>query len=128
MQGYTYSVFSIVAIVIHLMINFDLLSGRGSAMVRATRYRGFLMGVLAYYISDGAWGVLAGLGWTRALYVDTVFYFISLVAFVYMWCRFAVAYTGLGLRMSRMLSGIGFALLFFNVVMLTANVVSNCFF
>ena len=128
MQGYTYSVFSIVAIVIHLMINFDLLSGRGSAMVRATRYRGFLMGVLAYYISDGAWGVLAGLGWTRALYVDTVFYFISLVAFVYMWCRFAVAYTGLGLRMSRMLSGIGFALMFFNVVMLTANVFNNCFF
>ena len=65
MQGYTYSIFSLVAIVIHLMINFDLIIGRGSATENGARYRSFLIGVLAYYISDAAWGVLAGLGWTR---------------------------------------------------------------
>ena len=42
MQDYTYSVFSIVAIAIHLIINFNLLLGRGIATARGVRYRGFL--------------------------------------------------------------------------------------
>ena len=67
MQGYTYSIFSIVAIAIHLILNFNLLMGRGEATVRGTRYRGFLLGILAYYVTDAAWGILAGLGWTTAL-------------------------------------------------------------
>ena len=46
MQDYTYSVFSIVAIAIHLIINFDLLAGRGAATRRAKSYRGFLIGIL----------------------------------------------------------------------------------
>ena len=32
MQGYTYSIFSSVAIAIHLIINFDLLAGRGELL------------------------------------------------------------------------------------------------
>ena len=91
MQGYTYSMFSIVAVAIHLILNFELLVGRGSVSVCGTRYRGFLWGILAYYMSDAAWGIFAGLGWTRALYVDTVLYFLSLVAFVLTWCYFVVA-------------------------------------
>ena len=71
MQGYTYSIFSAVAIVIHLIINFDLIRGRVEASMRGSRYRSFLIGVLVYYVADAAWGVFAGLGWTRALYVDT---------------------------------------------------------
>ena len=67
MQGYSYSVFSIAAIVIHLIINFKYLIGKGEVSARATRYRGFLFGTLAYYISDAAWGIFAGLGWTKIL-------------------------------------------------------------
>ena len=44
MQGYAYSIFSLVAIVIHLMINFDLIIGRGSATEHGARYRSFLIG------------------------------------------------------------------------------------
>ena len=47
MQDYTYSVFSSVAIVIHLIINFRLFTGcrEGLDAARVTRYRGFLFGV-----------------------------------------------------------------------------------
>ena len=54
MQDYTYSVFSLVAIAIHLIININLLVGRGVATVRGMRYRGFLTGILTNYISDAA--------------------------------------------------------------------------
>ena len=128
MQGYTYSIFSIVAIAIHLIINFDLMIGRGVATVRGMHYRGFLFGVLAYYVSDAMWGVLAGLGWTNCLYVETAFFFLSLVAFVFMWGRFAITYLGLGKWATRTLMWYGYALLAFNLAALAVNPSCNCFY
>lgn len=81
MQGYSYSVFSLTAIAIHLIMNFKLLIGRGETSERGRCYRNFLLGILAYYIFDGAWGIIAGLGWTGLLYFETIFFFLSLVAF-----------------------------------------------
>ena len=128
MQGYTYSVFSIVAIAIHLIINFNLLTGRRQVSALGTRYRGFLLGTLAYYITDASWGIIAGLGWTSLLYIDTLFFFLSLVVFVFMWSRFFISYLGLDKRMARILNWSGYALLTVNIVMLTANVFNNCIF
>ena len=128
MQGYTYSVFSAVAIAIHLIINFKLIVGRGEATVRGMRYRCFLFGVLAYYVTDAIWGVLAGLGWTRVLYVETAFFFLSLVAFVFMWSRFAINYLGFGKWATRTLMWYGYALLAFNLAALTVNPFCNCFY
>jgi len=128
MQGYTYSVFSLVAIVIHLIINFDLLTGRSVVTMRGSRYRGFLNGVLFYYLADGAWGIFAGLGWIVPWYVDTIFFFLSLVAFVYMWCRFVIVYLELGEWPTRMLTWSGYALISVNIILLAANVFTNCVF
>ena len=128
MQGYTYSVFSAVAIAIHLIINFKLIVGRGEATVRGMRYRCFLFGVLAYYVTDAIWGVLAGLGWTRVLYVETAFFFLSLVAFVFMWSRFAINYLGFGKWATRTLMWYGYALLAFNLAALAVNPFCNCFY
>jgi len=128
MQGYSYSAFSIAAIVIHLIINFRLLMGRGADTERGRRYRGFLFGVLFYYVADGAWGVFAGLGWIGPWYVDTVLFFLSLVAFAVMWCRFVVCYLGFGKLAARTLSWSGYALLAVNVALLAANVFNGCMF
>ena len=128
MQGYTYSVFSIVAIAIHLIINFDLLLGRRQVSLRANRYRGFLIGILAYYVTDAAWGIFAGLGWTHFLYADTIFFFLALVAFVFLWCRFVIAYLELGKWPERVLTWSGYALWAFNLAALAANPFDNCFF
>ena len=129
MQGYAYSVFSLAAIAIHLMVNIDLLGDRaGAVAVRGIRYRGFLVGILAYYVTDAAWGLLAGLGWTDALYVDTVLYFVALVAFVVMWCRFVVFYVGLGRGAARMFAWLGGLLMAATVAMLALNVSNDTFF
>ena len=128
MQDYSYSVFSGVAIAIHLIINFKYLIGRGEISSRATRYRGFLWGTLAYYLSDAAWGIFAGLGWTKILYIDTFFFFLSLVAFVFMWVRFVTAYLELGKWPKWILSWSGYAVLAFNLAALATNPFNNCFF
>ena len=128
MQDYAYSVFSIAAIAIHLIINFNQLIGRGTVNARGARYRGFLWGVLAYYITDAAWGILAGLGWMRLLLAETVLFFLALVVFVFMWSRFVIVYLELGKGAARIMTWFGYALLAFNLAALAANPFTRCFF
>ena len=128
MQGYSYSVFSIAALVIHLIINFRLLAGRGESSLSAKCYRGFLLGVIFYYAADGAWGIFAGLGWVIPWYCDTVLFFLSLVTFAVMWCRFTVVYLELGKWATRVLTWFGYAILAANVALLTANFFNDCIF
>jgi len=128
MQGFMYSVFSSVALVIHLIINFDFFTGRGGVTVHGERYRGFVLGVLAYYVTDAAWGFFSGLGWTQLLYVDTIFFFLALIAFVSMWCRFVVSYLDLGKRIETILTWCAYALLTVNIAALAANIFNNWIF
>ena len=128
MQDFMYSVFSSFAIAIHLIVNFRLLAGRGESSVRGRRYRGFLFGILAYYVTDATWGLLAGLGWTRALYVETAFFFLGLVTFVFMWSHFVVSYLELGKRAARILTWYGIALTVYNLAGLAANPFADCFY
>ena len=129
MQDYIYSVAAILAMVIHLIINFDLHSGKTTVRARgAKEYRVFLKAVFAYYITDACWGVFAGLGWTGVLYVDTMLYYIAIAMTVLTWCRFVIVYLDLGRWKSRMLFGIGHTLLALYVVLLAANIFNNCLF
>ncbi len=126
MQDYTYSIFSGLAVVIHLILNYELLLGRRSFSERGRCYRGFLFGILAYYVFDATWGVLAGLGWNKVLYAETVFFFLSLVVFVVMWSRFVIAYLDIGRWQSRTLRWSGWGILAFNVLALALNPFNKC--
>ena len=128
MQDYTYSIISFLALPLHLIINFDLITGRKSITARGTLYRSFSISLLAYYLTDALWGVLAGLGWTKVLYADTVLYFIALAATVFLWFRFVIVYLDFGRWMRRTFLGFGYALLVFILVMLAVNIFNGCFF
>jgi len=129
MQDYIYSVIPILAMAIHLIINSGRIAGRGKVNARgACAYRRFLCGVFACYIVDVGWGVLAGLGWTNALYVDTALYYIAIAASVLTWCHFVIVYLDLGKWTARTLSWFGYALLALYMVLVTANVFNNCLF
>jgi len=129
MQDYIYSAIAFLAMVIHLIINSGRIAGPGMINVRGAReYRRFLWGVFAYYIVDAGWGVLAGLDWTKALYVDTALYYIAIAVSVLTWCHFVIDYLNLGKWAARTLSWFGYALLSLYIVLLTANVFNNCLF
>ena len=128
MQGYSYSIFSAVAIAIHLIINFNLLAGRKGLSENGSRYRGFLMGVLFYYVADAAWGVFAGLRWMGPWYFDTILYFLSLVAFVFEWCRYVIVYLDFGKWPRRILIWSGQAIVAINVALAASNIFNDCLF
>ena len=129
MQDYIYSAIAFVAMAIHLIINSNHLPARMVVAARGAReYHWFLKSVFAYYVVDAGWGVFAGLGWTKVLYVDTMFYYIAIALSVLAWCHFVAVHLGLGKWKSRMLSWFGYALLALYVVLLTANVFNDCLF
>ena len=127
-QSYVYSVVPFLAIAIHMIVNFDLLSGPGSGTARSRSYRIFLMGILAYYIVDAGWGICAGLGNTDVLFVETMLYYIAIAASVLTWCHFVIVYLDLSTWKARALTGFGYALMALYVVLLTANIFNHCLF
>ena len=129
MQDYVYSAIAFVAMAIHLIINSSHIPDRMVAGVRGVReYRRFLRAVFAYYIVDAGWGVFAGLGWTKVLYVDTMFYYIAIAVSALTWCHFVAVYLDLSKWKARALSWFGYALLGLYVALLTANVFTDCLF
>ena len=129
MQDYIYSAIAFVAMAIHLTINSSHLPGRMVVSARGAReYHWFLKSVFAYYIVDAGWGVFAGLGWTKVLYVDTMFYYIAIALTVLTWCHFVAVHLDLSKWKSRTLTWFGYALLALYVVLLTANVFNDCLF
>jgi len=102
--------------------------GSAGGAVNDMRYRGFLLSILVYYATEAAWSMLSGLGWVGPLYVETIFFFLALVAFVFMWCRFAVSYLRLGKWTARILGWYGYALLAFSLVALAVNPFTGCLY
>ena len=129
MQDYIYSSIAILAMVIHLIINFKILIGRGDVTVHGLReYRGYIAGIFVFYLADAGWGMLSGLGWTMAVYADTVLFFVTIAVSVLLWCRFAAAYLDISRWAARVVSWFGYAILSLFVVLLVANCFNGCLF
>ena len=131
MQDYLYSVIAFLAIVIHLIINFDMFPfhGRKMSHIRcAHEYRGFLASIFYLYITDALWGIFAGLGWTKALYFDTMSFFIATAVSILTMCHFIITYLGTSGWRARILAWFGYVLLSLYVVMLFVNVFNHCLF
>ena len=79
-------------------------------------------------MTDAMWGVFAGLRWFVPWYVDTLFFFLSLVAFVFLWGKFVADYLAFGRCLSRILDWCGYALLAFNLLAMAANPFTRCLF
>ena len=121
---------AILAIVIHLIINYDmLLPGRKASSFRCEReYRFFLGGLFYYYITDACWGIFTGLGWMTALYLDTASYYIAIAVSVLMMCYFIIAYLGIRGWRAQILSWFGYLLLVLYIVLLVINAFNSCLF
>lgn len=95
MSGISYSGMGILAIVIHCIINRDMLFSKEKNkynVLGINCYRRFLWGVLAYYFTDTMWGILNEFELFEILKVDTFLYYIAMSIAVVLWCDYVVAY------------------------------------
>ena len=92
----SYSSIAIVALIVHLIINLDVFKpSRENDIIPAhSTYRGFLICIALYYVTDALWGLLYKPELIDYCYVDTVAYLIVMALSVLWWTRFVVAYIG----------------------------------
>lgn len=89
-----YSSIGILALVIHLIINFEAMkkSRRSTATPSRSRYRAFLLSVILYYVFDLSWGFSYESGILPLTYVVTMAFFFSMSLTVLLWMRFIITY------------------------------------
>ncbi len=89
-----YSVIGILAIMILLIENHDILLNRSldTDMPAWKVYRKFLFAVLVYYVTDVLWGFIEAKKLSRLLFIDTSVYYVSVAVGILFWSRYVVTY------------------------------------
>lgn len=115
MQDYLYSVIGLIAITIHIII-FSRVMFKPETIGRqkaAGKYRFLMIAIFLYYITDVLWGILAGLNWIPALFVDTTVYYVAMAMAILGFYRYIVEYLRMTDWRARFFNyfGIGFFIL-----------------
>ena len=89
-----YSAIGILAIIILLIVNHDILLNRSVDFQKPAWkvYRRFLFAVLIYYITDVLWGILESEKQTALLFADTTIYYVAMAAGVLFWAQYTIVY------------------------------------
>ena len=130
MLYYFYSSIAGIALVVHLIINWQQLVNWRNVNPRAgaTEFRHFLVCLLFFFVWDVLWGVFAHLKWSRFLYADTVVFFMTMALSVYSWTRFITVYLKMDGRLRAYLLWAGLGLLEFFAIGLVVNSFTGIFF
>ena len=118
-----YSSFGIFALIVHAIINQSVLTAKkkSDGVTAKVRYKHFLLCMTVFYVADIAWGFLFDLKIVPLVYADTVIFFMTMAASVFLWTKYVVAYIGRRSVFSTVLQVAGWALLVFEAVALAVN-------
>ncbi|MBR6316761.1 MAG: GGDEF domain-containing protein [Lachnospiraceae bacterium] len=125
----TYSVIGILAILIHLIINHDIIRKKKQNMeVWEQRYRWFLYVVIAYHVTDALWGILYEQKMIAAVYLDTTVYFATMAVSVLLWTMFVVTYLEGEGRFKEIISMAGWVFFLFQMLVVVINFIMPVLF
>lgn len=127
MQNIYYSTIGIVAIMIHLIINYDVLKVSKGTKAQIA-YRNFMFGLLTYHTIDATWGILAYFQFSSALYIDTILYCSAVTISILLWCQYVITYLNLRKLFGKFLKISGFLFCFFAIIFLAVNHFNHSFF
>ncbi len=89
----SYSMFLVVCIALHIIINVDIFRKKATISLPAIRfYRVFVASMLLFFITDFLWGIFEEQKMAMALYIDTVFYFIFMSFTFLAWAKYITGY------------------------------------
>lgn len=104
-----YSSIGALSIILHVIINADMLFRKGAA--ESTKvgkaYRHFLFAVMLYYTTDFMWGILLDTGVIPLVYIDTVLYFLAMGLTVFLWVRYIAIFLDLDNKWTNILKALG---------------------
>ena len=89
-----YSLIGFLALIILIITNYDVFFMKNNISISLTQriYRGFLISVIIYYITDMLWGILDYFSLSNLLFFDTEIYFIAMALGILFWTHYVYAY------------------------------------
>lgn len=118
-----YASFGILAVIHHLILNYDVLkNGKKDPSARTRfRYRQFLLAILIFYLADLLWGFFMDLKLRPLVYADTMLFFATMAVSVLLWTRYVVAFLDKkGLRSTSFMAA-GWGIYTFVILLLILN-------
>ncbi len=118
-----YSSFAILAVILHFIINYDVLKNGRKMPAHGPhfRYRQFLNALLVFYIADLMWGFSMDSGIRVLAYTDTVLFFATMALSVLLWTRYVVAFLDRNGRRAKAFLGGGWFIFGFVILHLFIN-------
>ena len=120
----SYTTFTVIALVIHFIISFDIFRSKvvNERLPAIKPYKIFLISIAIFYIADILWGVFDRYHLATALYIDTVFYFVTMGATILFWTRYIVRLLEKRKVIVRIFEYIGFAFFAAQMILLILNI------
>ena len=130
MQDYIYSVIGLIAIVIHLIINFNVMFKPEHFKLQkaSANYRYLMIAIFVYYITDVLWGFFAGLNWIPQLFLDTTIYYVAMSSAIVFYYRYIVEYLGFDGWRASVFKNFGAGFFILENLCLIINFFYPCFF
>jgi len=129
MQSFYYSAIGVLAIVVHVIINYEMFSKpKGQDRVTEQYFHVYLLTVLLYYITDALWGIFDYFGKTKFLYIDTVAYYIAMGLSVIFCCRYIISFLDLNKILKGILNAFGPLFFLAEIAALIINAFTPIFF
>ena len=118
-----YASIGIIALIVHVIINFEALRKveKTSGNLTRLRYRQYLIAIILYYCADAMWGLFYGARLITVTYVDTILFFFAMALSVLLWTRTVVTFTGSKGWAGKLLVGCGLTIFVFQLVILVVN-------
>lgn len=124
-----YSVIGILAIIVHLIINYEMFLKIDKKDNFAEKdFRRYSLTVFLYYITDVLWGFFESLGQTKLLYADTILYYIAMALSVVCCCRYIISFLNLNKTFKRVLNSFGNLFCIAEFTLLVINIFTPVFF
>ncbi len=130
MQNYIYSVISLIAMVIQLIINFKVMfcPEHNKIMKSGVKYSYLMRAFYIYYITDVLWGFFAGLDIIPLLFLDTTFYYVAMAFAIICFYRYIVDYLDMKDWRAKFFNFFGLGFFVIENICLILNFFVPCFF
>ncbi len=118
-----YSSIGILALIVHLIINFEAMrpNKRTASTPSRSRYRAFLLSVILYYVADLSWGILYEFKIIPVCYIATDLFFYSMSLTLLFWMRFIITYLNKKNAFSVILKYAGGGIFLIQILILAIN-------
>ena len=125
-----YSGTAILALLVHIIINYDVLRNAHyrAGTAAANAYRRFIFGVMMFYLSDALWGLLYDTRINALVFTDTVLYFFAMAVSVFMWTQYVIRYLNIKSRFVSVLSAMGWIFLGLTALIQVLNLFMSLMF